>query len=399
MSEADLLELVLGGPAAGGSCVARTASGQVVFVRHGLPGEAVRARVTQRTRRFLRADAVEILQASPHRVEPPCPHAGPGRCGGCDWQHVDLPEQRRLKARLLQEALGRLAGLDVDVPVEEVPGAPGGLGWRTRVRFAVDPGGRLGFHRHRSDAIEAVERCLIAAPAVEALRLEARRWTGARAVEVAVGESGAAVTVRPGRGRLRPGPLTQVVRGRAFQVGAESFWQVHLGAAEALVEAVLRAADPQEGDVVADLYGGAGLFSAFLAERVGPFGRILVVEGDRGAAADALGNLACLSQAQVLRAAVTPDLIGRRGPFDRVVLDPPRAGAGLEVSAALAVSAERAIAYVSCDPASLARDLAVLLGRGWSLASLRAFDLFPMTEHVEVVAGLRRRDAAEADRL
>ena len=355
--------------AAGGGCVARTGDGQVVFVRHAIPGEVVLARVTQATRSFLRADAIEIIEASPDRVAPPCPYAGPGLCGGCDWQHVVLARQRRLKADLLGEQLRRLAGLEVAVTVGEVPGAPDGLGWRTRVRYSIDRAGRAGFRRHRSHQVQPVERCLIAAPEVQAEGVTARRWPGVESVEV-------------------PGPPERVVRGRSFRAGPGAFWQVHPAAPEVLVGALLEGLAPRPGEVVADLYGGAGIFAAFLAEAVGESGRVVLVEGNRGAAASAEENLAGLSQAEVVTARVGADVLDLIGPVDLIVLDPPRAGAGLEVSAALAASSARAVAYVACDPAALGRDLRVFLGAGWELASLRAFDLFPMTEHVEAVAFL-----------
>ena len=179
------LELVVGPVAAGGSCVARAQDGRVVFVRHALPGERVLAEVTSQTRSFLRADAVQVLEPSPHRVAPPCPYAGPGRCGGCDWQHVAVAHQRELKAALVAEQLVRLAGVDRPVVVEEVPGAPDGLGWRTRVQFAVAPSGRAGLRRHRSHELEPVERCLIASADVEAVGVEGLRWPGVTSVEVA----------------------------------------------------------------------------------------------------------------------------------------------------------------------------------------------------------------------
>ncbi|HLY33522.1 MAG TPA: TRAM domain-containing protein, partial [Jatrophihabitantaceae bacterium] len=145
------IELEVGGPAHGGSCVARH-EGRVVFVRHALPGERVRAVVTEdRGGSYLRADAVEIVDAAAGRVVPPCPHAGPGRCGGCDWQHASAAVQRELKADVVREQFRRLAGIDVTellAGVEELPG--GLLGWRTRTTYATDPAGRLGLHRHRS---------------------------------------------------------------------------------------------------------------------------------------------------------------------------------------------------------------------------------------------------------
>jgi tRNA/tmRNA/rRNA uracil-C5-methylase (TrmA/RlmC/RlmD family) len=398
------LELTVGSVAAGGSCVARAADGRVVFVRHALPGERVRAVVTATTTSYLRADAIEVLEPSPDRVAAPCPYAGPGRCGGCDWQHVALDRQRLLKADLVAEQLSRLAKLDRPVVVEPVAGDVDGLGWRTRVQFAVQRDGAAGLHRHRSRELELVDRCLIAAPSVEAVGAERLRWPGATAVEVVTSGEQRVVAISGRRVQLpdvdagvviegRPVKVPHGVRhevlGRAFDVSAGGFWQVHPGAALVLAEAVLDGLDAQVGERVVDLYAGAGLFAALLGDRVGPTGSVLAVEGDRGASADAARNTADQPQVKVRTLAVDADLVSRRlGRPDVVVLDPPRAGAGLAVAAALVGLRPRRIAYVACDPASFARDLRVFLDAGWEMPSLRAFDLFPMTEHVELVAVL-----------
>ncbi len=388
--------------------MARAPDGRVVFVRHALPGERVMARVTGESSSFLRADAVEVIEPSPQRVVAPCPHAGPGRCGGCDWQHVSLPAQRALKEDLIAEQLRRLARVDRRVPVEEVDGAPDGLGWRTRVRFAVDGSGRVGFHRHRSDDIETVERCPIASMAINALGVGSIRWPGARHLEVtaAPGSNNPVVSVEAGRagmidapevaagfvvnGRTRrePGSVAFEVLGHRFEVGAGVFWQVHPGAAAALTRCVLAGLSPAAGDRVADLYAGAGLFTVACARAVGRSGSVTAVERSARACADGRRNSAGFDQVTVVRSEVTPSLVtGRLGHPDLVVLDPARRGAGAGVVEALDSlrPRPRALAYVSCDPASLARDLRVLLDAGWSLATLRAFDLFPMTAHVELV--------------
>jgi tRNA/tmRNA/rRNA uracil-C5-methylase (TrmA/RlmC/RlmD family) len=400
------LVLDVGAPAAGGACVARTGEGQVVFVRHALPGERVRAVVTSRTSSFLRADAVEVLQASPDRVEEPCPYAKPGRCGGCDWQHVALPRQRELKAELVAEQLRRLAGLDLVPVVEEVPGAPDGLRWRTRVAFSVDGQGRAGLHRHRSHDLELVDRCLIATEGVEQVGAQRLPWPGVRSVEVAESrgqhvlsvaaasrrglvlpdvDAGVSVDGRPVR---TPHGLVHEVLGRRYEVRTGGFWQVHVGAATALAQAVLDGLEPRPGERAVDLYAGAGLFAALLGERVGADGAVLAVESDARACADAARNTADLPHVRVRTAPVDAAQVRRLGQLDLVVLDPPRTGAGLETTRALAQLRPRAVAYVACDAASFARDLRVLLDAGWEMPSLRAFDLFPMTEHVELVAVL-----------
>jgi len=409
------VELVTGAMAAGGGCVAHAEDGRVVFVRHALPGERVLAEVTAEASSFLRADAVEVLDASPDRVPAPCPHAGPGRCGGCDWQHVSLPAQRILKAALISEQLQRLAGIDREVEVEEAPGAPDGLGWRTRVRFAVDRAGRAGLRRHRSRAIEPVAECPIAVHPVNQVGVGAVTWKGAHHLEVTASPDGgeAVVSVQTGRSRLsgrpavdaglvvdgrtvrKPDRVRHTVLGHRFEVSSGVFWQVHPAGGALLTRCVLDAVAPAAGERVADLYAGAGLFTVPLAHAVGPLGSVVAVERSSRACADAVRNAAGLEQVEIVRSEVTPSVVADRlGSPDVIVLDPARQGAGLAVTRAICAlePAPRALAYVSCDPASFARDLRVLLDARWSMTSLRAFDLFPMTEHVELVAAFTPPD-------
>jgi len=172
----DLVELAVSDVAHGGWCVARQPEGRVVFVRHALPGERVLARITGTTTRFARAEAVEILQASPDRVAPPCPHARPDGCGGCDWQHATLEAQRRLKAEVVRQQLRRIAGLDRQVTVEPLPGDSGGLGWRTRIRFSVGPDGAAGLLKHRSHEVVDIGACPLAHPLVHETGVIGQRW-------------------------------------------------------------------------------------------------------------------------------------------------------------------------------------------------------------------------------
>jgi tRNA/tmRNA/rRNA uracil-C5-methylase (TrmA/RlmC/RlmD family) len=415
---AEVLDLAVTGVAHGGWCVARDAGGRVVFVRHALPGEQVRARVTDATASFARAEAIEVLRASPDRVPPRCPHARPGGCGGCDWQHADLAAQRRLKAEVVRDQLRRIVGVDRTVTVEPVAGDSGGLGWRTRVRFSVSPGGTAGLLAHRSHDVVEVGDCPIAHPLVRAAEVTARDWAPARSVEVAVspasGERAVIVTtpqsvagrqiaadadtvLRAGRGgRLTTlagrGSLRQHAAGRSWRVSAGAFWQVHPGAADALSAAVLDVLRPRPGEVALDLFCGAGLFAGALAAWVGPDGAVIAVDSGRAAVRDARHNLRDWPWARVHRGDVAQVLRHAALPPARlVVADPPRAGLAKEVVGYLsgAPAAER-FAYVSCDPATLARDLGLLLRGGWALEDLRAFDAFPMTHHVECVATLTR---------
>ncbi|QVQ52398.1 class I SAM-dependent RNA methyltransferase [Spiractinospora alimapuensis] len=414
------LELAVDGVAHGGWCVGRIEQ-QVVFVRHALPGERVRVRVTEETARFLRADVVEVVDPSPERVTPPCPYAGPGRCGGCDWQHASLAEQRRIKARVVTEQLRRIAGIQLpEFEVEEIPGADDGLGWRTRVRYAVNAEGRAGFRRHRSHDVQTVDDCLIAHSGVRELGVTRLPWPGIREIEATASATTAdrAVVVTPEGAKLPTlpqletssavlrrfkGGRTQQVRGRRgvrehvggreWRISAGGFWQGHPGAAGVLSEAVLAALEPKPGEAALDLYCGAGLFAGALAEAVGPEGRVLAVERDPQAVRDAERNLRDLPNVQVEVGDAASRLRGwadLRGSTTTAVLDPPRAGAGSAVVAGLSAVGARRVAYVSCDPATLARDLAAFAKSGFRLNQLRAFDAFPMTHHVECLAELVR---------
>ncbi|MBT0769196.1 class I SAM-dependent RNA methyltransferase [Kineosporia sp. J2-2] len=432
----ELIQLEVGPVAHGGHCVARY-DGRVVFVRHALPGEVVLARLTESApdAKFWRADAVEAIEPSPERVQPPCPVAGPGLCGGCDWQHADLTTQRRLKADVVTEQLRRIAKLD-QVPDVVVEGPDGdGLGWRTRVRFTVDTEGRPGLRKHRSHDVIAVKECLIAAPAASSLGVLDARWPNALAVEVispSVGDP--LVVAEPVAGRTgdklrlprlplgtnlatRDDTGVHQVKGRTwvteevtvdgeprpFRVTGTGFWQVHPAAAQTLLDAVLSAAGAQPGERALDLYGGVGLFAAGLAAQVGVTGSVILVEGDARASSDARRGLHDLDQVRVENGSVPrvlPRLAadggplapagpeGARGGADVVVLDPPRSGAGKDVIAQVVALAPRVVVYVACDPAALARDLATAAAAGYRLTGLRAFDLFPMTHHVECVAVL-----------
>jgi len=419
-------ELLVGPIAHGGHCVARH-EGRVVFLRHALPGETVLAEVTEdRGGSFCRADAIEIRHASPDRVARPCPYAHPGGCGGCDFQHVALPAQRALKAAVVAEQLSRLAGLDRPVTVQPLDEADTGLGWRRRVRFAVGPAGELGLHAHRSHTLVPISHCSIGAPGVGDARALHRDWPGLAELEVAVDDRGEVVEVahrpvrrparrpRADRGRgFRPvltaeqvsGPLQlrYTVAGRQFGIRPAGFWQTHPRAAEVFTATVLAAAAPQPGERVLDLYAGAGLFTAALAEAVTGTGRVLGLESDPAAVADAAGNLAGLPWATVRRATVDERTVAAAAPElggspDIVVLDPPRSGAGRAVLAAILAGGPRVVVYVACDPAALARDVRFARDAGWRLADLSAYDAFPMTHHVECIAVLRPDHDPDYDR-
>jgi len=387
-------EAQIGKVAHGGHCVARH-DGRVVFVRHALPGETVRVQITDGNKgdRFLLGDAVEVIEASEHRVEPACRFAGPGNCGGCDWQHSDLTYQRELKAAVVAEQFHRLADVDLQVEVEALPGDKEGLRWRTRTEFAIDASGVAGLHRHHSHEIIPVQDCLISTERLIGTGVLERRWPMATSVDVidASGEGAAMTVPLPSRDSTIPHVTERVDTGdwsAEFHLSARGFWQVHPGAALALVDAVAQAVEGVElgGANAWDLYGGVGLFAEILCRVVGPDGTVVAVESDPGACELAVANLAGHPQASVRHGMVDEVIDALKGPVDAVVLDPPRTGAGPALCAAIAARGPSVIVYVACDPAALGRDTAALAAAGYRLDTLRAFDAFPQTHHVECVA-------------
>ena len=443
------LTLTVGAPAHGGHCVARPVddpAGRVIFVRHALPGETVRARLTEMTSRTWRADAVEILQASPDRVESVWPEAGPAGVGGGELAHVALDAQRTWKRWVLADCLRRIGGQEVAdavaslpeatagaaVPIEPMPTdaaaqastsargrALAGTATRTRVSLTVSDDGEPGMHAFRSGTVLPLRRLPLAVPAINEIGLlERSRWRahyrpGMR-IEAIAPSAGEPVVLLDGlpltaqarsTGRRR---VQEVVDASALGLGeltysvhADGFWQVHVDAPRVLVERVVRAALGEDleraaGSRVLELYSGAGLFTLPLAALVGDTGRVLSLEGSEQAVRDARRTLHGHPAARLAVGRVSTRTVRElAGAFtgarpDVVVLDPPRQGAGREIIEAVAALGAERIVLVACDPAALARDTGTVLRAGYLLGSLSALDMFPHTHHFETIAVLDR---------
>ena len=395
-------DVAITGIAAGGEGVGRLGDGRAVFVRGALPGERVRVGVTEERGRFARAEIAEVLEAAPDRVAAPCPRVAAG-CGGCDWQHVAPGAQRELKARIALDALRRIGRVE---PPEPDPGPELATeGWRTTVRALVDDDGRAGFRlRHAHDPLAVGPGgCLVAHPLVDEVLREGTFPPPVREVTVragaATGDRLVVCAPAAGDSRVPPGvPLVgadelaaghrawihEVVAGRRWRISAESFFQSRPDGAEALVESVVAALGDAlaPGATVADLYSGVGLFAGVLGARTG--GRVMAVESNRSAVADARINLADLTGARIVRSDVRR---WRPSAADVIVADPSRHGLGAEVVPRIGATGARALALVSCDPGALGRDAGLLAAAGWRLRSVRLVDLFPHTSHIEVVTG------------
>ncbi|MSW06398.1 MAG: TRAM domain-containing protein [Actinobacteria bacterium] len=360
----------------GGHFIARH-EGAVIFVRHAIPGEECTIEISSVGSSFNRGDVVSVEKASVDRVSPPCSYAHRLGCGGCDFQHIEISAQRKLKSDVIREQFARIAKMEIDVEVEEVGPA---LGWRTRATASVTKSGKIGFISARSHNVIAIDNCLITAAGIEFSALSKKQWQTGAKIDLATSSTGESFV---------SGDVTELmhekVGDRVLEVSNDSFWQSHVNAPQVLTEIVSEYANVQSGEHVLDLYGGVGLFTSALIDAVGPTGRIDLVEGSKSATADAKKNFSAHSNVNIVTASVER-AITRIDGGDVVILDPPREGAGKEVISELARISPRAIVYVACDPAALARDTTYLQEVGYSLKKMRAFDLFPMTHHIETVA-------------
>lgn len=360
------------GPVAhGGHCVVRV-DGRVVFVRHAIPGEVITVRVSEVRSRFARGEVAEVIEADPRRRTPPCPIAA--ECGGCDFQHLAASDSRELKRQVVAELVSHQAGYEF---TGEVEGFDDGFGWRSRMRYHRMADGRLGLRAARSEQVIPLpaEGCRIAVGPIA--RPEAP--AGHDAVVAVASASGVVV----GERESLPATVTEQVGESTFEVAADGFWQPHRLAPAVLTEAVLDALQPGRGEHAFDLFCGVGLFAAAL---VAAGCRVWGIEGDRRAAGLARRNVPGAS----FQAGDVAQTLRRLPPrADLVVLDPPRSGAGRRVMTEVVGRRPRAIAYVACDPAALARDLVTARELGYRIEALRAFDLFGTTHHVECLAVLR----------
>jgi tRNA/tmRNA/rRNA uracil-C5-methylase (TrmA/RlmC/RlmD family) len=394
----DLIQVTIEKVAHGGHFIARF-DGAVIFVRHAIPGENCTIQITSIGKSFNRADVVSVQTPSEFRVAAPCSFAHRNGCGGCDFQHISVAHQRKLKSDVIAEQFSRIAKIDLKVEVEEVDES---THWRTRAIATTDRNGKLGFFKSRSHSIAPVTDCLICVEGMNFGEIADRELKGDVRVEISASNTGErSIALAPTRGeekaRLTEGPavLHENVLGKMLEVSQESFWQSHKRAPEILTQVVLEFGQLKKGEHVLDLYGGVGLFSAAIVEAVGTTGHVDLIEGSKVATADAARNFAGIPNITIATGDVAK-LLPRITAADVVVLDPPRDGAGKEAVAHIARLAPRAIVYVACDPAALARDTAYLADHRYSLVKVRAFDLFPMTHHIECVALYERAEVSSA---
>jgi 23S rRNA (uracil1939-C5)-methyltransferase len=362
----------------------------MAYVARAIPGERVRLRIRKRRRNWIATELLEVLEPSEHRVEPRCPLFG--QCAGCQLQHVAYPHQLHLKRRMVVAQLQRFGDF-VDPPVRDTLGAADPWHYRNHARFTVRDG-VLGFIRRFRREFLRVDQCPIMDTRInDVMATMQGKLAKASQLNVRVGAELDALMIQP---RLDDAPgglptgqphLFETLGGRSFRVSSASFFQVHRAQAEKLTELVAAAVTSAgESATVVDAYAGVGTFAALLADRVG---KMIAIEQSGPAVEDAKLNVAGLERVEYVLGR-TEELLGQlAGPIDAVILDPPRSGCLPAALEALTQLHPTVIAYVSCDPASLARDLRVLVDDGYVLESVQPVDMFPHTYHVECVATLR----------
>lgn len=401
-------ELQLTDTAHGGDALGRH-EGKVIFVPYAIPGEEALVEMAEDKGRYARAQLVEILSPSPHRMNPPCPHFGPGKCGGCQWQHIAYPAQLEFKTAVVGDQLARIGRLP-EVPVKPTIPSASPWGYRNHVQLAVSDDGRLGFVATNGRRVEAIEVCYLLHPLLEELfaaldlelpglvRLSLRAGvnTGDQMMifethddEPPALESDLPVScvllLSDGTpvNLIGNNYIAEMVAGRRFHISATSFFQVNTAVAEELVRLVSEYLAPTGDEVLLDAYCGVGTFALSLADKAG---YVIGIEEDAGAVADASLNVAELANVEFIEGSVEAVLPQLDRPIARAVLDPPRRGCKPEALAALIDLAPRRIVYVSCDPATLARDARRLADGGYQLVEVQPVDMFPQTYHVESVA-------------
>jgi 23S rRNA (uracil1939-C5)-methyltransferase len=408
----DTFELELAEMVHGGNALGRHA-GRAVFIPYTIPGERILARATDDRGRYAFAESVTLLTPSPHRVAPRCPHFGPGRCGGCHFQHIEYAAQPGFKRDVVIDQMKRIGGFENPVIHATIP-SPDAWAYRNHATFHVDEAGNLCFVGTDNESLIPIEECHIIRPELLALldELNFEDMPDLDRVRLQIGTDGDLMIILSAQSDQPPElqvdmpvsvnfllsdnePVSLIgsshtsytVRGRRFRVTAGGFFQVNIPQAETLVDLVLNKLNLQGNETVLDCYAGVGLFTAFIAERAS---LVTSVESYPPAVTDADENLAEFDNIDLIEGTAEDVLPDLDGPYDAAVLDPPRDGAHVRVLDALDELRPHTIVYVSCEPSTLARDAKRLAAKGYQLVDVTPVDMFPQTYHIECVAHFAR---------
>ncbi len=400
----------------GGETIARLPDGRAVFIPFSVPGEKIEIQLVEDKERYARAEIIEIVESSPDRIKARCPHFQ--ECGGCQYQHLPYQHQLDLKAEVLRDQLERLGKLE-DPPVEQTIPSPTPWRYRNHLQFQISPQGKLGFFRHRSHQVVPIQECYLPDPVIDLIwpEVAADPVPGMDRITIRSGEAGedallilessdpqpvefsldltiSAVHQGPGGDLILAGDdfTIQEIFEFPFVVSAGSFFQVNNGAAERLVSVLLDSLPLNSDQMVLDLYCGVGLFSLFLAQEVD---RVIGVEASHDAAQDFLYNLRDFENVELYDLPVEEVLPYLKLQPDIIILDPPRAGIPPEVLDDVVRLQSDWIAYISCDPATLGRDIRRFSSQGYSLENSTPVDMFPQTYHIESLNILKKTPRQE----
>ena len=383
----DIVTLDIGTIVHGGHFIARY-NNQVVFVRHAITGEVANVKITSVNSKLAFGDAIEILKSSNDRVIPPCKYSYPGGCGGCDFQHISIKNQQGLKKIIIKDQFKRIAKIDIDPDVLSVE-PYSGLYWRSRLDLAISINGKTGLYSHKSNEIIEIKECIIAVEKINKSEVFKKNWDSNDRLRISVSSENELNINQSEKTILGLAELKEVVNENIYTISPKSFWQSHKNAPSILMQKVLKYADIKLGDRVCDLYGGAGLFTLPISDLIGESGEVHLVERDNYCIKDAKKMFQSKKNIIIHHGKVEQKL-GKIKNINTIILDPPRNGVSKQVINQIIEKKPKLIVYVSCDPASLARDTKILIENNYSLDNFVGLDLFPMTHHIECVASFSK---------
>ncbi|HEY9152348.1 MAG TPA: class I SAM-dependent RNA methyltransferase [Anaerolineales bacterium] len=406
---AETYELTLTTLTYGGDAMGRLPDSRAVFVPFGLPGERVRIRLTEEKRGFARGEITEILQASPERIPPRCKHFG--ICGGCHYQHMPYETQLKVKADILRDQLQRIGKIE-NPPVQATVASPKIWNYRNHIQFHLDKNGKIGFQAPSSNQVIPISECHLPEASINSLwpQLEFESESGINRVSIRAGADDELMLVLESNSPETPELEIEAdisiahvfennsvimagndhvkikILDREFRVSPNSFFQVNTAMAEKMVAHILSRL-PVSQSVILDVYCGVGLFSAFLAPKCK---RLIGIESSPSACEDFVINLDEFDNVDLYEDLAENVLTALKVKPDIILVDPPRAGVEKEALDAIVTMNPKMIAYVSCDPSTLARDARRLIDNGYKLSDVTPFDLFPQTYHIESISFFER---------
>ena len=384
----DIVKLEIGKIVHGGHFIARH-NNKVIFVRHAISDEVANVKITFVNSKLAFGDAIEILKSSKHRVLPPCKYSKPGKCGGCDFQHISRKIHEDLKKNVLKDLFNRIAKIEINphfISIDPI----NGLNWRSRLDLAVSKNKKVGLYAHKSNKIIEIDECLIALKKINDSGVFSKEWNTESKISLSVSSENQININTWNKNISDYKKLTEIVEDNDYTISPNSFWQSHKNAPRLLLQQVIKYSDVKLGDRICDLYGGVGLFTSAMSKISGKEGELHLIERDNSCINDA--KLMFQNKKNIIiHHGNVEQKLGKIKKIDIIILDPPRNGASKQVINQIIEKQPRSIVYISCNPASLARDTKILVNSNYTLNKVIGLDLFPMTHHIECIASFKKK--------